>query len=310
MVRRVNGPLATVGGSLAVVATAGGALLNLVIAREVFHTLFHPSGRGTLTMAVFRLVWRLTGRLGARARALAGPLAMLLVIAIWIGATVVGWALIYLPALPQSFVFASTLDPQAQDGMIDALYYAWVTQATLGYGDIAPRADTFRLLAPLQATLGFALFTLVVTWILAVYPALQRQRAAASMAHTLQRSHERHGFSPAEIHPTTLSRQLERLAEMLNGVRAELTQYPSTFYYAAPARTLSLAEALPLVSSIADPEHYGYEARAAAAELTSALELFAAALGEQHLGLPDADADEVLAAYRVHHRPTGEAEPI
>lgn len=39
----------------ALLATAGVVLI-LVVVREVFHTLFHPSGRGRLTMSVFALV--------------------------------------------------------------------------------------------------------------------------------------------------------------------------------------------------------------------------------------------------------------
>lgn len=284
---------------MSILLPALGAALVLVTLREVFHTLFHPSGQGRLTMGVFRAVWMLTGRVRDRARSLSGPVSMALVIALWIGVLVVGWALVYWPSMPDSFIYSSTLEPAAEDDFIDALYYAAVTQSTLGYGTVAPEQGIFRILAPLQATLGFALFTLVVTWVLSVYPALQRQRSAASLAHSLRLAHER-SVPASNTHPGTLARQMEQLSQVLNDVRVDFLQYPSTFYFAAPARTLSLAAALPFAVALAQQDGYADETRPAAAQLASSLELFAAAIGEQHLKMPNADTNEVLRAYRRH----------
>ncbi|MFP5450412.1 MAG: potassium channel family protein, partial [Thermoleophilia bacterium] len=271
-----------------VVLIVAGISLVLVVLREVFHSLFHPSGHGGLTMVVFKTIWRLSGSIGPGARALAGPVSLVCVIALWVGGTVVGWALIYLPALPGGFIFASALTPAEQSGFLVALYHSWVTQATLGYGDIAPEAAALRILAPLQATLGFALFTLVVTWVLSIYPALQRQRAAAALAHALRASHHESGTSTTSIHPAAADRQMERLSQAVDDVRVDLTQYPSTFYFAAPAGTLSLATAIPFVVDAAEAHGYEAEAQAGAAELASSLDLLATTIGEQHLGMPDA----------------------
>lgn len=54
-----------------------------------------------------------------------------------------------------------------------------MTLATLGYGDIAPATGWLRALAPLEAVVGFALVTAGISWTLALYPALSRQRALA-----------------------------------------------------------------------------------------------------------------------------------
>ena len=276
-----------------------GALLVLVVLREVFHTLFHPSGQGGLTMLAFRAVWGLTGRAGAGARSLAGPLAIALVIALWVAGLVVGFALVYWPSMPESFIYSETLEPAAEDGFVDAVYYSWVTQATLGYGTIAPEQGVFRILGPLQATLGFAVFTLVVTWVLSVYPALHRQRAIASRTEAIRRAHDRDGGARS-LHPATLARQMGDLSSGINAVRVDFVQYPSTFYFAAPADTLDLAGALPYAAAIARTEGLADEARPAAAELGASLDLLAASLGEQHLGMREAATDEVLRAYRRH----------
>ena len=294
---------------MSIVLPALGAVLVLGTLREVFHALFHPSGQGRLTMGVFRAVWMLTGKLGERARSLSGPLSMAFVIALWIGVVVVGWALIYWPSMPDSFIYSSPLEPAEEDDFIDALYYAGVTQSTLGYGTVAPEQGIFRVLAPLQATLGFALFTLVVTWVLSVYPALQRQRSAASLAHSLRLSHER-SAAARDVHPTTIARQMEQLSQVLNDVRVDFLQYPSTFYFAAPAPTLSLAAALPFAVALAEADGYTDETRPAAAQLAASLDLLAAAIGEQHLKTPGAPPDDVLRAYRRHQGLDEEAEAL
>ena len=292
---------------MSAVTTLAGVALIVAVAREVFHSLFYPSGRGTFTVLVVRSVWGLTGRLGRRARAVSGPLAMVAVIALWVGLSLVGWALVYLPTLPGSFGFASSLDPATQDGFDDALYFAWVTQATLGYGDVVPEGGAVRVLAPLQATLGFGLFTMVATWVLSVYPALQRQRVAASLAHGLRRSLEADGGRP--VPPAVDARRLERVADALHAVRVDLHQYPSTFYFAAPRPTLALDSALPFIASLAREDRPDEVARAAAAELEAALEQLTETLDAEHLEAAGAGVDEVLAAFRRHHSVGGPGAP-
>ena len=285
-------------------ATVLGALLVLGILREVFHTLFHPAGRGGPTMSVFRVVWAATGRIGSRGRPLAGPIAMVLVILLWTFLLVVGWALVYWPAMPGNFIFASPLVPTTHNGFDDALYLSAVTQATLGYGDIAPQSDLMRVLAPLQAILGFAVFTAAITWVLSVYPALQRQRATASFAHAI---HAANAARPTPTPDSVAARRMERLAEALSHSRVDLVQFPSTFYFAAPDPTFSLAEALPDVQRLSTSGG-GPEAADAAAELASALDALAATL-DQYLSAASDDTDGILAAYRRHHAVAKDEEP-
>lgn len=225
---------------------------------------------------------------------------MVAAMSLWIAVTVLGWALVYLPALPDDFVVASGVDV-SRDDLLDALYYSGVTQTTLGFGDITPDRGLLRLLAPVQATLGFGLLTMVATWVLSVYPALHRQRQAASLAHVIRCAHERRDEALPDIHPTVAARRLERLSAMLSEVRMDFTQYPSTFYFAAPDATASLAEDLPFIDGLSRAEDLDDEPRAAAAELAASIELFAGTLATQHLDMPDADARDVLRAFRRHH---------
>ena len=282
------------------VATAGGLALVLIVLREVFHALFHPGGQGQLSMLVFRAVWAASGRLGESARGVAGPISLVLVIGFWVGGLLAGWALVYWPAMPDSFIFASPLDARDQDGFDDALYLSWVTQATLGYGDIAPRTGVLRMVAPLQATIGFALFTAAVTWVLSLYPALTRRRSAAAMIHAMRESDTRSGVGLAEMDPTTLARRMERLSDAVSTLRIDVVQYPSTVYFAAPARSLSLAAVMPYLSTLSRAQGDRREVRPAAEELAAALDEFAVALDQQFLHV-GGDTEAILRAYRRHH---------
>ena len=282
-----------------------GAALVVLVLREVFHTLFHPGGQGQLSTFVFRTVWTGAQRVGNRAMALAGPTALSLVIALWATGLVVGWALVYWPYMPEGFIFASPLDPGAQGSFADALYLSWVTQATLGYGDIAPEEDALRMLAPLQATLGFALFTAAVTWVLSIYPALGRRRSLAASLHAFRIGTDRVETAGENLHSTTLARRLHAIADGVSTARVDLVQYPETFYFAPPEESMSLATGLPYAASLSRRETLGDEVQPAAAELAVAIEEFASSIGSQHFQMEDAETDEVLSAYRRHERSSG-----
>ena len=163
------------------VITCIGVAVVLAALRDIFHTLWHPSGHGGLGRRVLAAVWR-AGRPRQghrRVRVLAGPLAMVVVVLAWVGLIVLGWTLIYWPHLDDGFFFSEPLQQTTRGGLLDALYLSMVTLATLGFGDIVPTAEWLRVAVPLEAMLGFVLLTAAVTWVLQVYPALMRRRALA-----------------------------------------------------------------------------------------------------------------------------------
>ena len=163
------------------VVTGVGVVVVLAALRDIFHTLWHPSGRGGLARRVLAAVWR-AGRPRQghrRVRVLAGPLAMVVVVIAWVALILLGWTLIYWPHLEDGFFISESLQQTTRDGVLDALYLSMVTLATLGFGDIVPTEEWLRVAVPLQAMLGFVLLTAAVTWVLQVYPALMRRRALA-----------------------------------------------------------------------------------------------------------------------------------
>ncbi|MEO3939039.1 potassium channel family protein [Dermatophilaceae bacterium Soc4.6] len=267
----------------------------LVVLRDVFHTLLHPSGHGQLSRALTRFAWFLARRSGTAGMRLAGPLAMMAVIGAWAVLTILGWAMIYLPHLPSSFSYGPGLDPARRSVVADALYLSLVVGATLGFGDIVPVSGWLRLVTPLEALMGFALFTASVTWILQIYPALATRRALAIRLRLLA---ER-GAQAADLAPSVL----HGLAADLVAVRVDLQQYNLTYYFHDGHET-SLAVALPAVLALGDDAAGAtdHERRLAGAVLRSAVEDLTALLDRQYLRTAGTPAEIVAAYGRDHHQ--------
>lgn len=270
-----------------------GGLIVLTVLRDIFHTLLHPGGHGRLSQAVMRGVWWVARRTGQLGMGLAGPLTMLTVIATWLALMVVGWALVYLPHLPGSFSYAPGLDPGVRSPVADALYLSLVVSATLGFGDIVPQVGWLRLITPMQAFMGFALFTASVTWILQIYPALGRRRALAVRLRLLTDQQDVAHALPAPV--------LHEVAAELVAVRVDLQQYTETYYFHDGPST-SLARVLAATVSFAEANAAADDAgrQLAGRVLLGAVDDLLGLLDAQYLGTQGARG-EVIAAYRRDH---------
>lgn len=164
--------------------TAGVGVLLLVVF-DVYMTILHARARaGPISESLNRMIWRValavTSRF-SRARRhrtlnIVGPLLLPTLIVVGIVLLIAGFALIYLPRMPGEF----NVDPEANSpAWIESIYFSSVTLTTVGYGDIAPRSTAMRLVAVTQSASGVAVITLAVTYLIAVYGALERKRAVA-----------------------------------------------------------------------------------------------------------------------------------
>ncbi|MEU3692864.1 potassium channel family protein [Streptomyces narbonensis] len=277
-----------------------GAALVAFMLREVFHTLWHPTRHGGLSRLVMTTLWRLSGHLSGRRRAagLSGPLGMVCVVSIWALAIAVGWALVYWPHMPEAFTYSTGLEPSAHAGPVDALYVSLVTLTTLGLGDIAPATGWLRILAPLEALVGFALLSATVTWTLGLYPALARRRTLALRLSHLRRTHA-----------TTEALDSDAGVAVLAGVATELCvvsidflQYPESYYFYDADDRASLAEqigyAAELAQRAAKARHP--DVGLAADALDAALDDLAIILDERFLHT-GAGRRDVLDAYAAEH---------
>lgn len=286
---------------MAWLVSVAGAVLVLAVLQDIFHTLWHPSGRGRITRVVMVAVWRAAGRSGrTRARELAGPLAMVCVVMTWTGLVVVGWTLVYLPHMPDAFAFSPGLDAASRSALLDSLYLSTVSVSTLGYGDIVPTAGWLCAVAPLQALVGFVLLTAAVSWVLQVYPALARRRALAIRLAMLEGKDAARTLH--ELEPASAARLLDVLAGDLIQIRVDLTQYEETYYYGESDPKTALPATLPYLRQLgaAGRASRSPTVRSAAETLDESLEDFCVVLRDQH-GRRGEDVVAVLRDYAKEH---------
>ncbi|MET9379457.1 potassium channel family protein [Streptomyces sp. NPDC002992] len=285
--------------------TLAGAALVLYILRDVFHTLWHPTRHGGLSRLVMTSMWRLSARFGGRWRpaGIAGPLGMALVVAAWAVTVAVGWALVYWPHMPENFSYATGLDPSEHAGPLDALYISLVNLSTLGLGDIAPASGWLRVLAPMEALVGFVLLSATVAWILGIYPALARRRALALRLSHLRRSRA----TSRALDSDGGAALLDGLASALAVVTVDFMQYAESYYFYDGDKDTSLSEQLGHASGLADEatEARHPDVRLSASVLRTALEDLAAVIDGRFLRTGESP-DRVFAAYAADHgRPAG-----
>jgi len=283
-----------------VVSAAGAAVVAFVL-QDIFHTLWHPSGQGRLTMALMSTTWRLARRRRHGRGELAGPLGMVAVFGGWTLITTVGWALIYWPHMPERFIFGSGLEPAARDALLDSLYLSLVTLGTLGFGDVVPEVAWLRLALPVQALMGFALLTAVVTWILQIYPALGRRRALASRLSLLQRADAAETL--LDLDPQVATRLLQDVTDGLIDVTVDLMQYTETYYFGDAVARTSLAATAGYALELAGTADGSDcpEVRLSGEVLRCALEDFTGVLQRKFLTKAPGSVRETLRAFAADH---------
>ena len=106
-----------------------------------------------------------------------GPAFIVLELVLWVLLPIVGFALCYWPAMA-SGGFRSGGEV-VTGGFLEALYFSAYAFTTLGLGPLTPAEAGPRLLAVAESAVGFAVFTLAITYLLGVYGALRRRDAFA-----------------------------------------------------------------------------------------------------------------------------------
>jgi ion channel len=284
------------------VVAAAGALLVAIVARDVFHTLFHPIGHGSIAPQVMKFVWWLLRLFPSdrRIASLTGPLGIAVVVLTWGALAVLGWSMIYFAQMPGGFAYGSELDPAKRHAVLDALYVSLVTIATLGFGDIVPTAPLLRIIVPLEALFGFMLLTAAVSWVLEIYPALHRRRVLALQLSTLREAREATPDLTIDSVPTDV---LTGLAASIVEARNDFTQYGATYYFrdieADASLAASLVYATTLAAEAADSAHP--QTRLAGALISAAVESLADLLNQEFLRF-DGDTASVIRAYAADHR--------
>jgi len=231
-------------------STVVGAAIVVYGLSDIFLTLVHPHSRGRLTRGIVAGIWNLTSRFGRRARAASGPLAAISVVLAWAAIQAIGWGLIYLPHVPDGFLYSEGIDPARYPDVLEALYFSLVSLSTLGFGEVVPTDPFVRLLSPLQAVTGFALLTGGATWLLQLFPTLARRRSTALYLTLLGRA--RYAEQLGTLDPVAPSGVLHAVAQQLASVRVDLSQSPESYYFREGEAPTSLGHALPVAQALAD----------------------------------------------------------
>jgi hypothetical protein len=285
-------------------AAAGNALgLCLILAalHDIFRTLFHPAGRGALSDWVARFVWnifRTVSSRNPRSIILAGPFGILAIMGIWVVLIVIGFSLIYLPYIG-SFALAPGLDPARHHSFLDAVNVSLGSLITVG-GDFNSKSRVLRLAMGVEATLGFGLLTASVSWLLSIYPALERRRTFAHQMTLLHSAETESGFSVVELPSQEAQQIVWGLVAEMSSLRNDLTQFPITYYFHSGESHTGLGGVLTYVAEMADVASRPEVApglRIAATALGGAMDDFLEYIAGTFLLMPMDDKAAILRKY-------------
>jgi Ion channel len=285
---------------VAVVWTGLGIALIALALRDIFDVLFHPLGRGVIARGIVLGASAVAARLPARRAALlVGPVSYIVVVGTWAGLLAVGWALIFMPQMPDGFNYSPSLDPAQHAGFIDALYLSLVNLTSLGYGDISPAASLLRILGPVETLFGLGLLTASISWLISIYNAIERRDSLAHEVRLARETEERLGEELADADPPLLEAMLASFAEQLIRVRRDVIHFPITHYFRTEDDARALASLLPFLSQLAaEAAEPGrpHSLRVRAEVLGMAIDDFAATL-RVRLRIGGETTDATLARY-------------
>ncbi|HZU30599.1 MAG TPA: hypothetical protein VFB79_05755 [Candidatus Angelobacter sp.] len=236
--------------------------------RDVFHDIFHPTRTGSLSDLIDWLGSRLFGH--TKFRPAIGPACLVTVIAAWVFFIGIGFALIYLPLIPNDI--GAQVITGMRDRIVHALYLSFGSVATFQIFDIDLNRNWLKLVVAFQWLVGISLITASVSWLVLLYPALERMRFVAIKTLALVEVEERRGHS--SLNEGLLTAMADRVLQ----ARIDLILFPIllNFYPSDPSQTLG--SALPHLLRFAEQATNSASSEAlnsAGIELTVPLERFA-----------------------------------
>ena len=170
-----------------ILTMVAGSVCLFAVLLDAFQTIILPrraTGRFRLTRIFYTVTWRpwvfFTKRLhDARKRESAfsyyGPMSLIFLLAVWAGAMVVGFALVYF-ALGSPFT--DTLDAVS---FRSDLYVSGTTLFTLGLGDVTPHSGWVRAIVILESGTGLGLLAVVMGYFPVLYGAFSRREVSISL---------------------------------------------------------------------------------------------------------------------------------
>jgi hypothetical protein len=231
-----------------------GIVCLFTVLIDSFQTIILPrraTGRFRLTRIFYIATWKpwvfFTGSIhNARKRETVlsyyGPLSLILLLMVWAGSMVVGFALIFY-SLGSPFNDAAN-----QPHLRSDLYVSGTTIFTLGLGDVTPQSQLTRVIVVLEAGTGLGFLAVVMGYFPVLYGAFSRREVSISLLDaragsppTAAELIRRHSYQGAEQALSTLLEEWERWsAELLESH----ISYPQLCYFRSQHTNQSWISAL------------------------------------------------------------------
>lgn len=166
-------------------ALIGGAALIVVVLHDAFLTVLVPRRIGQrlrITTQFYVVTWRswraFARRIpqASRRETMLGyyaPLSLLLLLACWAGAMIAGFAMLQYGA--------ARLGSDHAHSPAMLLYMSGETFFTLGFGDVTPATAAGRVLAALEAGMGFGFLGTVIGYLPTIYSAFSQREIEISL---------------------------------------------------------------------------------------------------------------------------------
>jgi Ion channel len=165
----------------------GGLALILLILADAFESVLLPR-RVTHGYRLIRLFyrstwgsWRATSSIISSARhretflSMFGPLSLLVLFGTWAVGLIVGFALVH------GALHTSLSTTRSGESLLNFAYFSGDTFFTLGYGDLTPLSPTGKILAILEAGLGFGFLALIISYHPVLTQAFSRRETTISL---------------------------------------------------------------------------------------------------------------------------------
>ena len=258
-----------------------GSLLIMVVLWESFETIIFPrrvTRRFRLTRFFYRNTWRLylaavfhavPTRRRETLLSFYGPCSLLLLLTVWAGGLIVGFALLH-------WADGSALRSQDMPGFFTDLYMSGTNFFTLGLGDVTPRSPMAKLLTVIEGGMGLGFLALIISYLPVLNMSFQRREISISLLDA------RAGSPPSAVEMLrrhSSGRGLEALGELFHDWElwsAELLEshlsYPVLAYFRSQHDNQSWLGALTAILDATALVMVGVEgAPARQAELTFAM---------------------------------------
>jgi ion channel len=166
------------------IAVLAGAVIVAVVLWEAFETLVLPrrvTRRLRFTRIFYRVLWGVwsfvgRGHPGSRREnylSVFAPLSLLMLLAVWVGGVVIGFALIL-------WGVETPLAPRGDSSLATDLYLSATTFVTLGLGDVTAVSSPGRAITAVESAAGFAFLALTISYLPVLYQAFSRREVSIS----------------------------------------------------------------------------------------------------------------------------------